>query len=474
MLLIRGGTLVDQSGTRPGEVLIDGERIAQVDGSVDAPEAEVVDASGALVIPGGVDVNTHFDLPVGAVRSADDFATGTVAAACGGTTCVVDFAGSRRQPPEESLREWHAKAEGRATVDYSFHLTLTAVPEGFDQAAALFERMAQEGVASVMLHMAHPERFMVDDRALGRALEASAETGVMVCVHAEDGREIARRTVGLLSQGRTDPRVLLAARPPGVEAAAVRRAARLAGQAGSSLYFVTLSGETGLREVRSARTAGAAVFAETCPHYLFLTAKTLRHPTEGANFLCTPPLRGEEDRAALWSGLADGSIDVVSSDHSPFTVGDRKRGTAFHEGGWADFTEIPAGLPGVETRVSLVYQGVRRGWIPLERWVDVVSGAPARLFGLGHRKGSLAAGMDADVVVFDPDATRKLETPSLHMRTDHSPYARVEVSGWPAITLSRGRVVARDGQPADVLPGWGRFVPRRTFDVGREQAADSA
>jgi dihydropyrimidinase len=474
VLLIRGGTLVDRSGTRPGEVLIDGERIARVDETVDAPGAEILDASGALVIPGGVDVNTHFDLPVGAVRSADDFGTGTVAAACGGTTCVVDFAGSRRQPPEESLREWHARAEGRATIDYSFHVVLTAVPEGFDEAASLFERLAEEGMASVMLHLAHPERFMVDDRALSRALQAGRESGLMVCVHAEDGREIARRTVGLLSQGRTDPRVLLAARPPGVEAAAVRRAAKLAAQAGSSLYFVNLSGETGLREVRAARAAGAAVFAETCPHYLFLTAKALRHPTDGANFLCTPPLRGEMDRAALWSGLSDGSIDVVSSDHCPFTTADRKRGTASHEGGWADFTEIPAGLPGVETRVSLVYQGVRRGLIPLERWVDAVSGAPARLFGLGHRKGSLAPGMDADVVVFDPDATRKLEASSLHMRTDHSPYARMEVTGWAAITLSRGRIVARDGQPADVLPGWGRFVSRRTFDVGREQAAEPA
>jgi dihydropyrimidinase len=474
MLLIRGGTLVDAAGTRSGEVLIDGERILTVGARVDAPDAEVLDASGALVIPGGIDVNTHFDLPVGAVRSADDFATGTVAAACGGTTCVIDFAGSRRQPPEDSLREWHAKAEGRSAVDYSFHVTLTAVPGGFDQATALLERLAEAGAASAMLHMAHPERFMVDDRALGRALEAGAETGVLVCVHAEDGREVGRRAVGLLSEGREDPRALLAARPPGVEAAAVRRASKLAAQAGASLYVVNLSGEPGLREVRAARAAGAAVFAETCPHYLFITAKALRHPTEGANFVCTPPLRGDEDREALWSGLADGSIDIVSSDHCPFTVADRRRGISFHEGGWSNFTEIPAGLPGVETRMSLSYQGVRMGRIPLERWVDAVSGAPARLFGLAHRKGSLAPGMDADVVVFDPDATRRLDARALHMRTDHSPYEGMEVSGWAAVTLARGRVVARDGQPADVLPGWGRFVHRRTFDVATQHAAEPA
>lgn len=474
MLLIRGGTLVDASGARPGEVLIDGERIARVGDRVDATGAEVLDASGALVIPGGIDVNTHFDLPVGAVRSADDFASGTAAAACGGTTCVIDFAGSRRQPPQELLHEWHAKAEGRAAIDYAFHLTLTSVPEDFDQTTGLFEGLAREGVSSVMLHMAHPDRFMVDDRALGRALQAGAETGVLVCVHAEDGREVFRRSVSMLSQGRTDPRAMLATRPPGVEAAAVRRATRLAAQAEASLYVVNLSGATGLREIRTARAAGVDVFVETCPHYLFLTAKALRNPGDGANFVCTPPLRGDEDRAALWVGLADGSIDVVSSDHCPFTTADRKRGTSVHEGGWSDFTEIPAGLPGVETRLSLCYQGVRKDWIPVERWVEVVSTTPARLFGLSHRKGSLAPGMDADVVVFDPEAHRRLDAGSLHMRTDHSPYGPMEVTGWPAITLSRGRVVARDGQPADVAPGWGRFVPRRTFDVAREQAAEPA
>ncbi|MGH2573541.1 MAG: dihydropyrimidinase [Actinomycetota bacterium] len=474
MLLIRGGTLVDPSGTRRGEILVDGERIAAVGRKVDAPGAEVLDVSGALVIPGGIDPHTHFDLPVGAVRSADDFASGTVAAACGGTTCVIDFAGSRRQAPEEALREWHAKAEGRAAVDYSFHLNLTAVPEAADEARAMFQRLSADGVASVQLHMAHPERFMVDDRALARALSAGAESGVLVCVHAEDGREVTRRTVSLLSQGRTDPRALLAARPPGVEAAAVRRAARLADQAGAPLYLVHLSSATGLREVRAARTAGVAVFTETSPQFLYLSAKAMAEPAEAPNFVCIPPLRGDEDRAALWSGLADGSIDVLSSDHCPFTISDRRRGTASHEGGWADFTEIPAGLPGVETRLSLAYQGVRDGRIALERWVDAISSAPARLFGLAHRKGSLAQGMDADLVVFDPDATRRLHARALHMRTDHSPYHDMEVTGWPVVTMCRGRVVAREGEPEDVLPGWGKFVPRRTFDAARPVEAELA
>jgi len=474
MLLIRGGTLVDPSGTRRGEVLIDGERIAAVGRKVDAPGADVVDASGALVIPGGIDPHTHFDLPVGAVRTADDFATGTVAAACGGTTCVIDFAGSRRQAPEEALREWHTKAEGRAAVDYSFHVNLAAVPEAPEEARAMFQRLSAEGVASVQLHMANPERYMVDDRALARALSAGAESGVLVCVHAEDGREVGRRTVSLLSQGRTDPRALLAARPPGVEAAAVRRAARLADQAGAPLYRVHLSSAIGLREVRAARSAGVAVFTETSPQFLYLTAKLMSDPADAPNFVCAPPLRGDEDRAALWSGLADGSIDVLASDHSPFTISDRRRGTAPHEGGWADFTEIPAGLPGVESRLSLAYQGVREGGIALERWVDAISSAPARLFGLAHRKGSLAPGMDADIVVFDTDATRRLDARELHMRTDHSPYQDMEVAGWPVLTLCRGRVVARDGEPADVLAGWGKFVPRRTFDAARPVEAELA
>ncbi len=466
-LLIRGGTLVDAAGSRRGELLIDGERIAAVDERLDATGAEVVDASGALVIPGGIDAHTHFDLPVGAVRSADDFESGTVAAACGGTTCVVDFAGAGRESPEEALGAWHEKAGGRAVVDYGFHLTVTSVPEDAAEARALFRWFVEQGVASVKLYMAYPERLMVDDATLGRALAASRETGVLVAVHAEDGLSIERRVAEALADSRRHPRWITEVRPPEVESAAIHRAAALSRAARVPLYVVHLSSAAGLERIGEARAAGATVFVETCPQYLYLTDALLGRPDDEAlDFVCAPPLRSNRDRHALWIGLGDGEIQAISTDHCPFTRRDRRRGVKGGPEGWANFTDIPGGLPGVETRVGLAYQGVREGRISVEQWVSSVVTAPARLFGLADRKGSLAPGFDADIVVFDPAATRTLNAGSLHMRTDHSPYEGLEVEGWPALTIARGRIVARGGEPADIEAGWGRFVRRRAFGRG--------
>lgn len=462
--LIRGGTVVGDGGPRQGDVLIHAERIAAVGPNLEAAGARVIEAGGAYVIPGGIDVHTHFDLPVGRVRSADDFETGTRAAACGGTTCVIDFAGAGREPPDEALVAWHEKARGRCSIDFGFHLTVTSLPDQQDEAERLFASFVRQGVTSVKLYMAYPERLMVDDETLDRAITAGAATGVRVCVHAEDGPEVERRAREALEAGERRPATIRWTRPPDVEAAAIRRAAELAGRAGedASVYVVHLSSEAGLAAVRGSREAGLPVLAETCPQYLFLTGDSLDGPDEeAASFVCAPPLRANADRAALWSGLADGALQAVSTDHCPFTQADRHRGTRAREDGWRDFTEIPGGLPGVETRLSLVYQGVRDGRLSVERWVETCSTGPARLFGLSHVKGSLAPGLDADVVVFDPEATKRLDAGALHMRTDHSPYEGMEIAGWPAWTLSRGRVVARDGEPADEEePGWGRFVPR--------------
>jgi dihydropyrimidinase len=465
-VLVRGGTIVEPSGTRRADVLIEGERIAAVGPDLDPAGHGVVDASGALVVPGAIDVHTHLDLPVGTAVSADDFASGTTAAACGGTTCVIDFAGAGREPPDEALRTWHAKAEGRAVVDYGFHLTVTSVPEDPADAEELFRWFAAQGVASVKLYLAYPERLMVDPPTLERALAAGKRAGVLVCVHAEDGLEADRRTRRLLASGKTGPSGLIEARPPEVEAAAIRLAAQLAERAAASLYVVHLSSEAGLREIRTARRRRVLVLAETCPQYLYLTDDALRgtgltgRSQEAADFVCVPPLRTELDREALWGALADGELDAVSTDHCPFTRDTRRRGTQAGGARWKDFTQIPGGLPGVETRLSLVYQGVIDGRFGPERWVDLVAAAPARLFGLARRKGRLAPGLDADLVVFDPSATKHLAAGDLHSRTDHSPYADLTVTGWAAITVSRGRVVARGGEPADVEPGWGRFVPR--------------
>ena len=346
MLLIKGGLAIGPDGVAPRDVLIDGETFVAVDERIDPPTGtDVLDAGGAYVIPGGIDPHTHLDLPVGAVRSADDFASGTVAAACGGTTCVVDFAGAGRESPVEALEAWHEKAGGSATIDYGFHLTVTSVPEAPDQALALFRSFVEAGVTSVKLYLAYPDRLMVDAATLGRAFRAAREAGVLVCVHAEDGSDAERRTAAVLAEGETSPAGHPRARPPEVEAAAIRTAADLAGAEGAAVYVVHLSGAVGLAEVRAARDRGVAVLAETCPQYLFLTDETLGGaPEDAIDFMCTPPLRADADREALWGALADGSLQAVSTDHCPFTRADRRRGTGGE--GVENFTQVPGGLPG--------------------------------------------------------------------------------------------------------------------------------
>jgi dihydropyrimidinase len=458
-MLLQGGTLIDVDGKRLADLRIgrDG-RIAQVAPRLkaDDPEEATVDCTGLLVVPGGIDVHTHFHLPVGAIRVSDDFFTGTRAAAAGGTTCVVDYVTAYRgQDPLGALSTWKRWAEP-ACVDYGLHMTFTE-----RIAERTIARCVEEGVTSFKLYMAYPELLEVDDDVILDILLAARRHGGLVTLHCENGGaiEVLRRRA--LAEGRTGVFEHALTRPAVLEAEAVARAAALAEVAEADVYLVHLSSAPALAAVREARERGVHVLAETCPQYLYLDTARLSGP-DGENFVCTPPLRDPWHAEELWEGLASGSVQTVATDHCPFTKADRRAGTRDRPEGFADFTEIPGGLPGVETRLALVWRGVASGRITDLDWVRLCAEAPARTFGLWPDKGSLRVGSDADVVVWDPLRRQVLDAAELHMNVDHSPYAGMVVEGWPSLVLSRGRVVAADGVPLGES-GSGRYVARAPY-----------
>jgi dihydropyrimidinase len=453
-MLLAGGTVIDVDGRRGADVRVTGGRIVEVAAGLAAHAGEeVVDCTGRLVVPGGIDVHTHFHLPVGAVRVSDDFLTGTRAAAVGGTTCIVDYVTAYRgEDPLAALATWRRWAEP-ACVDYGLHMTFTeAVPE------ATIADCVEAGVTSFKLYMAYPDLLAVDDDVILDVLFAARRHGGLVTLHCENGgaievlrrRAVAAGRTGVLEHARTRPAVL--------EGEAVTRAAALAEVAEASVYLVHISSAPALAAVRAGRERGVDVLAETCPQYLYLDTERLAGP-DGEDFVCTPPLRDPWHAEELWEGLSTGTVHTVATDHCPFTTVDRRRGTADRDAGAADFTEIPGGLPGVETRLALVWRGVETGRITAEDWVRLCAEAPARTFGLWPAKGSLRAGADGDVVVWDPRRHQSLDAADLHMNVDHSPYEGMVAEGWPSLVLARGRVVARDGVPKGE-PGWGRYVAR--------------
>lgn len=468
--LIYGGTVVSAGWSGPADVLVDGERIAEVGTGLDPdtaggrPVDRTIDATGRYVIPGGIDVHTHMQMPFGGTYSADDFASGTAAAAWGGTTTIVDFAIQPRGGAlREGLEEWHRKAEGVCAIDYGFHMIMSDVNE---QSLKEMDAVAEDGVTSFKLFMAYPGVFYSDDGQILRALRRAGDTGALIMLHAENGIAIDVLVAEALAAGRTQPIEHGLARPASMEGEATGRAVELARLAGAPLYIVHLSAEDALREVQSARDRGEPVYAETCPQYLFLTLDDLRGnetdgPFGGAKYVCSPPLRPAEHHDALWRGLRTNDLQAVSTDHCPFCfVGQKDLGRD-------DFSKIPNGLPGVEHRLDLLHDGgVRTGRISLERWVELCSTTPARLFGLHPRKGHLAPGADADVVVYDPEARHVLSADTHHMAVDYSCYEGREVVGRAETVLSRGSVVI-DRRQWTGRAGHGRFVPRgnSTYDA---------
>jgi dihydropyrimidinase len=454
-VLIRGGTVVDASGERSADVRTSGDgQIAEVaTGLAPLPGERVHDASGKLVIPGGIDAHTHLHMPVGTIRVSDDFVSGTRAAAIGGTTTIIDYVTvARGDDPMSTVATWHSWAEP-SVIDWGLHLTFTeAVAESVVAAGV------EAGITSFKLYMAYPDRLQVDDATIVRLMGAARRHGALVTLHCENGGAIEELRREALAAGRTGVIEHARTRPAVLEGEAVGRAAALAEVTGASIYVVHVSSAQALAAVRAAQARGVDIKAETCPQYLYLDVSRLEGP-DAIDFVCTPPLRDPWHAEELWEGLANGYVHTVATDHCPFWRADRRAGIAGRPGGVGDFTDIPGGLPGIETRLALVWQGVRAGRISAADWVRLCSEAPARTFGLWPTKGSLAVGADADVVVWDPQRRQSLSAESLDMAADQSPYEGIVAIGWPELVLSRGRPVAVDGGFTGDL-GWGRYLAR--------------
>lgn len=458
--LISGGEVVSATGVAPADVLVDGGTIAAVlaPGTASAlgTTADVtVNATGKYVVPGGIDVHTHMELPFGGTFSSDTFETGTRAAAHGGTTTIIDFAVQRTgENVRDCLDQWFAKAEGRCAIDYAFHMILGGVD---DAALKEMDALVAEGITSFKLFMAYPGVFYSDDGQILRAMQKAADNGAMICMHAENGIAIDVLAEQAAARGQTSPLYHGITRPSRFEGEATNRAIQLALVAGAPVYFVHLSASEALEKVAEARHEGHNVFAETCPQYLYLTLEDqLGAPGfEGAKWIASPPLRSKHEthHADLWRGLRTDELSVVSTDHCPFCFKDQK------ELGREDFRAIPNGMGGVEHRMDLVYQGVATGRLSLPRWVETCSTTPARMFGLYPRKGVIAPGSDADIVVYDPKARTRISAETHHMNIDYSAWEGWEIDGGVDTVMARGKVVVFGGQYRGTK-GDGQFLRR--------------
>ena len=450
--LIKNGRIITASDDYFADVYIDGETIQQIGKNLDVHPDVVIDAKGKYLFPGGIDPHTHMDMPFGGTSSADDFDTGTVAAAFGGTTTIIDFAiQTKGKSTIEGLDIWHKKADGKATIDYAFHMIVTDMP---DERLPEMERLASEGITSYKLFMAYPGVFYVDDGTLYRAFRQAGENGTRVCMHAENGIVIDEIVKGAVKDGKTAPIYHALTRPTRMEAEGVHRAIAIAEVAKVPLYIVHLSSSDALEEVKRARGRGVDVSAETCPQYLFLDQSYYEKPDfEGAKYVMTPALREKWNQDHLWRGLKFNDLSTVATDHCPFCFNGQK------ELGRDSFTKIPNGAPGVENRMSLVFNGgVVQGRISLNRFVEITSTNAAKTFGLFPKKGTIAVGSDADIVVFDPNKKEVLSVKNQHMRVDYNTFEGTEVQGVSEVVLSRGRVIVDKG--VLTTHGGGRFVPR--------------
>jgi dihydropyrimidinase len=456
-LLITNGRIITASDDYEADVYCENGVIAAIGRNLPSHRFtadRTIDARGQYVIPGGIDVHTHLNMPFGGTTSADDFESGTIAAAFGGTTSLIDFAIQYRgQTMRHALDDWMLRADGKAAIDYGFHMIVTELE---DAGLSEMDRMVRdEGVTSFKLFMAYPGVFMVDDQTIFRALRRTGDNGGLVCMHAENGGVIDELVKEALRKGHTAPKYHALTRPSRAEGEATGRAIALAEMAHVPIYIVHLSAADALEKVKDARDLGLPAYAETCPQYLFLSYDNYEEPGfDGAKYVMSPPLREKWHQEVLWKGLQKNDLQVISTDHCPFCMAEQK------ELGRNDFSKIPNGAPGIETRLTLVHDGgVRKLRISMNRFVELCSTTPARMFGLFPRKGTIAVGSDADLVVFDPNKTTTLGVKTLHMKVDYNPYEGRTVHGAPSTVIVTGNVVV-EGDRFVGKKGAGRFLRR--------------
>lgn len=455
--LIKNGRIITAVDDYNADLLIEDGTISMIARKIDIEADKVIDANNRYVIPGGIDPHTHMDLPFGGTSSSDDFRTGTLAAAYGGTTTIIDFAvQSHGQALNQALDVWFAKAEGKAAIDYAFHMICTDLP---DSRLPEIKDLIRQGITSFKLFMAYPGVFLVDDGTIFKAMTTASEAGGLICMHAENGVVIDVLVKQALAQGRTAPKYHALTRPTKAEAEGTGRAIALAEMANAPVYIVHLSCYDALRKVVEGRDNGIPAYAETCPQYLFLDYSYYeKEGFEGAKYVMTPPLRGIENQEKLWQGLKFNDLQVISTDHCPFCFKEQK------ELGIDDFSKIPNGGPGVENRMSLIFNGgVVGGRINVNRFVELTSTSAAKIFGLFPRKGTIAVGSDADIVIFDPNEEMVISAKDHHMRVDYSCYEGTKVRGVTKTVLSHGKVIIEEGIYMG-SPGDGQFLKRGLFN----------
>jgi len=456
-VLIKGGRVITAADDYVADVFVEDERISLIGETLDVTADRVIDAAGKYVLPGGVDPHTHLDMPFGGTVTIDDVESGQTAAAFGGTTMHVDFIIQPKGSTfAEAVDEWRAKANGKQVIDMGYHMAVTDLKEGgtLEELATL----PDQGITSYKLFMAYKGAIMVDDETLFRVMQVASDTGALVMVHAEHGDAIDVLVREALERGETEPKYHALTRPPETEGEATNRAIQLARVAGCKLYVVHVSCAESVEPIQIAREKGWDVWGETCTQYFFVDYTFLERPNfEGAKYVYTPPPRDKANQDVLWTAVKNDVLSVVSTDHCAFLWDGQK------SLGRDDFSKIPNGAPGLENRVQMIHEfGVRGGRITLNRMVELLSTNPAKYFGLYPRKGTIAVGSDADIVVFDPEKRVTISSATDHSKSDYNLYEGTEVTGTPEVVLLRGNVLVEDGELV-AQPGIGQYIARSRF-----------